>query len=470
MGGDSSILTELLQPEVGPEVFLPLAEMPQTSRDVVILDMHQRRFGISWNGSKELTTRQAVEYFIRMIKRYEHINENPEDHVRAILLLFDKSRFVPKEKARVQGVRRSNSKLEPYPPGCSLTPAGVMLPDGTVQILDAERLPITGYLFREFAAYLEQELIAHHRLSPFPSQIVMDYHRLDDVKGVLVLADTGVEHRDSFYNEIGEVDMLVNFYLPYFTGKEGLGLYSVRLYSSDLDHLPILLSWFDTRTDWPANLYWIRQEKVPTPPAGKRKEVDGEPLPTKPLYAIEMTRLYGAVRSGIASMIGMSVHPEDNVKAFVLFCILNGTDYCQRKLLSHQFGWHDVLKAVCKAWPELSLHLDRLTKTANTNAMPQVLAETTGLEIRQPLAVFVHNIANHPLWSLVYYLFDQKPTLFKSGKPILKVSASGTTESSQSLDWYKMELTKQKKFKIPTTEDMIEASAQVHFNWLYWTQ
>lgn len=485
MGGETKLITECLQPEVGPDGFMPLSSLKHSTDEVVMIDMHQRRFGINLRGSTNLTGQQCCEFFINMILRYQTFDKGQptQGNIHSLLLLFDKPRFVPQEKKRVQAVRsasRAKSNQLSYGDGCKLTLEGVKIPDAEGELpsddpsnttryrlekIDTERLAITGYLFRQFALMLEQQLIAHHTSKPFLSQIVMDYDRDNEHTGPLIITpgagDQSIKYSSFHKNEIGEVDLLVNFYLSKFPQQR------VVLYSKDFDHLPLLLQYIDATElyAWPRQLYWIRHEKNPSPPASKRKSPTGprelQPNPkaskteeeffaSNPtsLYVIDVMRVYQAIHTGIPSLNTIKIDPDtknegsQRIQAFVLACILNDTDYYQKKLLSHQFGWRDIMSAVCQAWPALKSLL-RQFDDITTSVLTQ----------RQRVRL---------LTSFIRCQFDQKPNLFKNGKPSVSVKASGT------LDWYKEELSTQKRFRVPTNEDITEGLKQIQFNWLYW--
>lgn len=507
MGGETKLITECLQPEV-PTAFTPLSSFKHTTDEVVIIDMHQRRFGINLRGSTILTGEQCCEFFINMILRYQTFDKDKptQGNIHSLLLLFDKPRFVPKEKKRVQAVRgvsRAKSNQLSYGDGCMLTLGGVKIPDAEgdltsddpsnptryrLERINTERLAITGYLFRQFALMLEQQLIAHHTTKPFLSQIVMDYDRYDD-KAPLMLTPTALDliiaqrpgTRDPLHslvgnylggtqlhwinnplykNEIGEVDLLVNFYLSKFPQQRAV------LYSKDFDHLPLLLQYLDAEElpMWPRQLYWIRHEKNPSPPS-KRKAPTGpresqpslkstpedeffasEPITT--LYVIDMLEVYNAIVQGTPSLNTINIDlnhidaTSQRIQAFVLACILNDTDYYQKKFLSHQFGWRDIVAGVCQAWPEL-------------RSLLRSFDDITAASLTQQQRIRL-------LTSFVRCQFDQKPNLFKNGKPSVSVKASGT------LDWYKVELSTQKKFRVPSDEELTEGLKQIQFNWLYW--
>ncbi len=467
MGGDAKILHEVLQPEVGPGVFVPLKDCPRTQRDVVMIDLSQKRFGINWKGETSLTTVQVCEYFLQMVLKYQRVSVNAQDDeekreegdkgsVYAVLLLADKSTYVPAEKKRVQQIRaegREKQNILPYPPGCVLVPGGLRLGAALdVELIDAARLAVTGYLFRQLLVALEAHLAAYHRDTGFKSFIVMDYYRQGEKDAVFCL-DPAVRETTVFmggyHNTVGEVDLLVNLYLS----KEVCRDRPVRLYSSDLDHVPLLLLWWERerKAAPPGNevqVYWIQHEKHMASSL-KRKIAAGEaggPLPgtkaPKPLYAVNIRALHSAIESGIPSMHEAK---GEKVRAFVLFCILNETDFFQRKLLSHFFGPPAVLEAVCKAWPELNTLLHSIEK------------EEVGGRV-------------DALRSFVYREFESKPTLFKDGgPPVVRVSASGTTESSQTWSWYAFALSQQKRFRFPTEENLNEALRELTFGWKYWS-
>lgn len=447
MGLDSALITELLFPEVGPGVFIPLKDLQHSTEDVIMLPAMEYRFGINHNGSTDLTTDQACEYFLRKILKFQ----GTTSPVHSVLLLFDKSRFVPKEKRRVQEQRRESSRVEAYPPGCRLIPAGIVTPEGQESLLDAKRLAITGYLWHELSMVLETYLIDYHTRTPFLANVYLNYDRGEGNPTEYILyseqgrlGNVFPSHAARNTDQIGEMDLLVNHYLSEFSD------FHCILHSEDGDHLPLLLSHLQRHTP-PRELWWIRRDKHRVLPEGrKRKDPDD---PAKALYVIDVVAAYMAVYEGISSMSSLrfedapqlSPHRKglQRVDAFILLCILNGTDYVEKRLLSHQFGLRDIVAATCQAWPELN------------NAMrggEKEEADVRALEV------------------YIYHLFDQKRALFKSGggPPILHISASGTTVNTQTLPWYAVALSQQKKHRVPTSEDIQLSLTQIMFNVEYW--
>jgi hypothetical protein len=467
MGLDHNLIKELLFPEVGPGVFVPLNDLPHTTEDVVMITPMEDRFKINHLGlTTELTTDQCCEYFEKKIRKNQTVKYTPPPTpdvpvpevemrpVKAVLLLWDKSRFVPKEKKPEQEKRAQSNKYTPYPPGCLLIPQGIVDPSGIFLKIDANRLAISGDLFREFAAYLETYLIDLHTRLPFLATIYLNYDRgvgkpseyiLYSVRDRLEGVFPAHAERSSAADTIGEMDLVVNHYTAEFHG------YNIRLYSEDGDHLPLLLSYLKRCENTPKQLWWILREHHKKLPEGhKRKNPDD---PANQLYAIDVLALNTAVRNGIPSMASLRFPYDDlteeekgdeRIDALHYICDANGTDYVEKKWLCHQFGWRDVVAATCKAWPELSGMLKRAERREERREEDMKALET-----------------------FVYHLFDQKPSLFKSGRPVLHVVASGT-ESTQTLDWYRIELSQQKRFKVPSSEEFDKALHGITFNWRYW--
>lgn len=450
MGGESKLLHECAIPSV-PQAFHPLKDLPRTKDDVIMIDMHQKRFGICLDGSTNLTGEQCCTFFLRMIERIQSPKDAPIPH--AILLLFDKSAFVPPEKKRVQekrGADRSQRGIEPYPPGCTIGDLGLLAPAATAwQLIDTERLAITGYLFREFANLLANELINRHKRQPFLSDIIYDWQRKqvtgapDDEPRMDPLAlwssriaEGGSEYVARYGNKVGEVDLLINHYLPFFSDKR------ILIYSKDLDQLPIAMLWLDNHTteDWPRALLWIQHETRPTPPSTRNGQpvVKKQKTEEKPLLYCDFIHLYDSILSGDIPNMSPLPPRADRIHAFVLTYILCDCDYFQKKNLCHWFGWAAIMQAVCRAWPTIR-------------------GEDRGLKY-------------DAIGDVAVWLFEEQQGNVSS---TVTISASGTTSVGTAplkhdLAFYATELASSKRYKVPTAAMLEEAKAELRFGWPYW--
>jgi hypothetical protein len=465
MGGSSAIRDECLMAEI-PTAYKPLKDMPHTQDDVVAIDMHQKRFSLQWDGSTQLTGAQCCSFFIKMIERYQSHADGITIH--AILMLWDKSAFVPVQKRRIQEKRgKSNEQrgLMPYSAGCQLGELGVLLPDSVAWIpIDTARLAITGYLLRAFANLLAEALIKRHLHTPFLATIIMDwqpkendhYERSSRIAPLVLYSPAlatslgyipanGYYGYDNRYaNNIGEVDILVNHYLSTFVDKR------IIVYSKDLDHLPIALLWLSNRLtiEWPSRFYWVQWEKHSQPPATR----NGKPIAKKqkteekPLVYCDLLVLYNRLYVGIPSMESLAVSAaKERIFAFCLFYTLNDCDYYQKKNLSHQFGWRAIMQALCRAWPKLWKGEE--DNELNYGAVGDIAA-----------------------WHYENLLWDQGRSL----DGITVVSASGTVQEMprqvKDLEFYRTQLALNgsSKYKPATPSMLAEAQEELEFVWVYW--
>ena len=131
---------------------------------------------------------------------------------------------------------------------------------------------------------------------------------------------------------------------------------------------------------------------------------------------------------------------DNSVDIFVLLCILAGSDYYEKALVSHQFGFKPIHEALNASWDhESSL------RVALTTEDREVWLE----------AMFI----------FVYGLY------YKVCSPSLVPLPQGT---SSSQEWMSENLAqirgkvKGAKFKPPDMPKLQEAADQASFNWRYW--
>lgn len=327
-----------------------------TSLSVVIYDFTAMLYGLKNPlpiGMTEQTddqkyimnTPQLFEAIYHLVKRCTRAS-NGVDAVKQLVICQDKRSYVPKGKQK-------RVKKNPYPAGATISWKGLCeTPDSPWQLIDVRRLAESGSVatraLQSWVDYFRDNLHAH---DPLPCSVIVDYERPVLPQYPIEFPAAGGEPRlcREWKNEIGETDLMINFWTDVFREAD-----NICLVHRDSDQIPLALEYLLERsspTQRPKKWLWV--SRFPT----KDKDT-GEMKPGEIYDLLEMYKLIGNNTEffrGLQLPPHISIEPETyarhRVQAFVVLCVLCGCDWYEKKLLSDQFGIAAVWYAICRTWP-----------------------------------------------------------------------------------------------------------------------
>lgn len=360
MGMDTSIVNTLLPTEI-PIAFLPHSRIAFEVDCTAIIDLMKFRFSfINQNRSTEMTPSQAVHVLNALIMKCVALVQ-PAHRLKQLVLITDKSLYVPKEK-RAEQLKRAQSRLKSQNGAIPYPADKVFRSDETY---DMVRLMITSHLTIQFWRTFALQSVASYDFGV--DTVVFDYPggfmRRRGTKELFDVAQVA--------NQFGEADIAIHYWMKYFEG-------GICVFTNDTDHLATGLSYLITGHHRHGQYLWIRAEKPRTylkANTNKSKVPARMPLVNKrvnapehveELTAIDMRALFDRLPSSdfVLPLIDVSsvlYNPNTNnrwqIEALICAFILCGTDYYDKKAVSHRFGADKIIAAALRAWPVLRASL-----------------------------------------------------------------------------------------------------------------
>lgn len=357
MGLDTSIVNDLLV-EYMPDIFVPLQNLRTllskaiTIHGVtVIIDMMKFRFSFNHKGSTTMLPVQALACLDGLIKRCLD-TLGPRENIAHLILILDKSEFVPKEKGAEQRKRaasRAKTGSIPY--------ENDMVFDLSHEY-DMMRLMITPHLIRIFWSYAGSTMT--WSLLRVPS-VTFDkaVEQITWVNGQEIV-------RIPVANAVGEADLAIHYWMGRLGGD-------VVVFTADTDQLATALAYLKIKRTTHTRYYWIRNEKprefvkavkplqVVVNANASKRVVAPKPVPVLTgLTAIDMLRFYDKLpQAGFVTSVFTPerLNDQDKRDAVLMAFILCGTDFLDKKLATHRFGCSSIIAAALRAWPELNASL-----------------------------------------------------------------------------------------------------------------
>lgn len=435
MGIDKKIINEWLPAHIHtnlPWSFHPLQvsthpQLSQVSNQVVFLDLTERLRKIPPmstfpNTSSQLVT---VDYICQSLHNLVTKWATGRPYV---FILLDKKGCVPIEKKQTQDKRKKASQqqnIHPYPPHTPLS--------GIQTSIDPSRLAISWHVVLQFVDYW---LLYMKRRQPYPNHIVFDCEE-DQAPLLLVPNTTTSERRLEWYNEIGESEMRIFWFIKKLQSSSPS--FIPVLCITDTDCVPIGLRYLcaTPQHSHPLTILWFR---------GDSHKVYKNP---KHVRGMDLVALYKALMNGrvdIFKELPLDQY-QNRVYAFIMSCAFNDTDYTDKKDLSHMFGIDAICKAVCDSWSLLQ----------------------TGI-VDHSVVRFVHSLYGELIRvkqnsSTMGYL------IVKNGSRFEPTTTEFIKAYEQSRYWIETHLRSygsKKRYIVPTFDTIVIAVKKARFTWTYW--
>ncbi len=345
------ILHDALKNEFAPNAFLEAKTKPKLSHNTIHqVSITQLLHQISHGEKQEFTMNELQNFFLKKIVDYTKVTDDGLS-IYLLIMCMDKGKYVNPRKKRTQERRKKASTIDPYPPG-SLLDINQGIYDTVTNtwsdVILPRRLAISGHMRQTIGLFIHEQVL----LKAQPKcNVVFDF----DVKGPYQYTfQRGEDDQDDFYNwsinqgdiknTIGEDDLQFIFYTKYclqhFTDKD------ILINQTDTDMIPLFLNLAlensQLITSTTNTIRWFKYNHSP-------KSIKGHDH-------IDFIQMYKSFIAYKGKFEDMYLIPQ-----FILLCILDETDYVDKDVFSHRFGWRDILTAVQLSWQSLLLSL-------NTNA------------------------------------------------------------------------------------------------------
>jgi hypothetical protein len=483
-----------------------------SENDIVILDMSSYTRMKNNNDTYLWSTADWVKRLYSII--YQHFSYDKNNYHRAIILLLDNSQHTPTEKKRTRDARKlatEKQNIFPYSENkYKLDWNGIIdVSSDTPELFDSRRLAITSYLLIQLYEYFQEFLIQMYQNNDrdiiFPITIFLCWNDFGptifpgrDTKLYMpdIFDDNETDHQIirnflPWSNKIGEVDLQIPFIMRkcirYST--ENIPL-SFLVYSIDSDTLPIGLRFLDIyvtpvknegREVKPLNFIWIwkyqeEQKKNKRAMTGEfvlqEQQEEKEQEKTK-ILAINMVSLYEAIRSANISIFQRipDKFAEERVTVFIIGCILCGTDYYDKKEISHQFGAEKIITALIDSWTVK----DGL-RLAFKNNTPVIVGNETEMYLRYHgmfrfVQVLYSNLLNPISSSMEVHSYLSIEKEFGIKIVLDNNEEEGKNKKNKFLThlYSKINKTISARFQIPTLSAIESSMTDLLFNYNYWS-
>jgi len=286
----------------------------------------------------------AIDYLYRFIVFYTN------QKVAMVTLVLDKKKYVPKEKKLEQDRRRevaAKRHLQGYSPDTQLQDlvlsSSSSSQDSSVSFeFNPQRLMYShSKLIQQFVNALQDYLIQQQ---PYLSDLLLDIQEDQDIP-LLLPAHTLVQIPQLLLkNQIGESEVRCVHFAKIYAGlhPERIPVFTFR----DTDVLPLTIRWLSDITPQraPPAILWIRD-------ASTKQYKDENHIRGIDLQQLNLATSKGFIQNGLHLL----PRPIDRLRAFVLGCIIGGTDYnIDKGVLCHQFGIDKIFQAIMQSWSRLS--------------------------------------------------------------------------------------------------------------------
>ncbi len=418
MGLDLAI-RDMLRDEWAPDAWS--TANPDLSEWVIIEDSLTRLFSMRGDDYYMYTTLSALQEFMYMFTDCFHMGAT------TCVSTFDWRDGVPKQKAVTQSKRTSDSALELYPTTSSFNEHGIQLPDcKTTERFDMRRVMRTRELRAAMcAAFLE---ILKKTFKKFVKPGQMFIFEFDNSGAYFFdgYAEECFHNTDTIHNH-GESDKSVFYWASYFKGTK------TQIRTIDTDVIAISMSYFSKQIEdkRPAQLTWKSHDNV---------EVN----------LVEMCK-QAVEKSGL------------NLKAFILMCILCGTDFNSKPDLFAYIGFaiiYEEVKRSIKTWNEFQPPSsdEELNNAAYEKFETFVLNVYARVAKKQPIEI--EDMQEAQLVSDKKRSFST--STLKSNKRQKRANATNKEE-------LRAHFAQKKRYRFPSDEKIRDAFANVHWNLVYWS-
>jgi hypothetical protein len=276
-----------------------------------------------------------------------------EGHINQLIICQDKREFVPPGK-------QFRKKTNPYRGEIELGDEGIN-EQGVWAKIDIRRLAESGSIATmALDNFVEHLRAAYHGYDPFPCPVTFDYARGEEPFCPIQFPSTDGEEpkfMEEWKNQLGETDLMIEFYLDILAPTSS----GVCICHRDSDQLPLILAYFLARGPQavPKPLHWIRKLPGNNPRTGNYEA--GE------MY--DLIEIEKRIAKNDTFWQDLAVPEQSTPKeieshrlaAFILFCMLCGMDWTEKKWLSDQVGVMDIFDAMCAEWCLWSIQIKKWT-------------------------------------------------------------------------------------------------------------
>lgn len=363
---------------------------------VVFVDLNQKFYGFMYpirGEPQQAVDETMIKYQltgIQFIQRLIDLIQSSTTNMKMGIFMMDFKQYIPKEKSLAWKKRKRTDAPPPYP-------LDFMIQDN--EMVDVMRLLVSGDIGRQIIVrYILTKTTYFH---PFEIDIILD---IDPINGPYQYN----KHNGLFMKRedftipttslLGEPDLRQYFHISQhqFT--------SIVCMTEDSDHFPVTLSYLYMNTNWPTKLIWQKPGKSETP-----------------TLWYDMIQMYRDFQT------------TSDIPLYILLCILGGTDFFDKGMLTAQFGLlNDILPTLLDYWNPY---------------------------LRQSF------MAGDKKWIYIFliYLWFRKSKAPQ--RELQKLTSYDQLEGFRA----RTKLATP-KFKIPTRESVELAFTLIQFNWKYWTE
>jgi hypothetical protein len=427
MGIDCEI-PKLMHSQWTPRVFsdfLPLQEAMTVDIDDIMTRVFMAR------GPNPDKTFTGSEFYDEVMRPARHALRG--NRVHAYVIVADNKEGVPREKLEEQQKRSQSRNVEKYPSGSIFCDDGIRLRLGAGAVrFETQRLFST----RELRSQLWKYVLKRMRAEMWPDQkvLVFDF----ESAGPHVIDSNRYAHRTDLQHNLGEADLSWPYYMWLFH------THPIVIHTIDTDVIPIAMCYLHQCDPSlrPQSVHWRRTQR--------RASVMVET--TNALGEKVKKRKYNPNAANASSQ----VQYLDLLLAFtelprslgltplqtVLFCVMSGSDFVQKKWLSH-FANLSHIQEGCRAVKDLDSKIEN------------------GLE-QEPLEA-----------SLQQYTMALLATRIRYSKKFMDTLAhepSAALTDFESHDFIEPRLHMARGAQLPSPEVFATACKLVRFNILYWLQ
>lgn len=328
--------------KLAPSSIIKPETVTYTNEHVRIIDLTQSLFYLGYeykdNGNEkgEISYLQLMENIKQLIKR-----KITEVGISTLVIVFDKAGLVPKEKQATQIKRKeasAKSGIKPYPIGTQLiAKQGIVTTNGsTDRVINISSLATSSHLRIQLATIIQNEILSTIKFSDTTS-IIFDY----DITGPYWYYPNGTHiHRTDLANTIGEADLLLGYYTRMFMKTN-----PIIIDQTDSDIIPIILNVL-LRGSSNHPILWYKKNHHKTSKKGDT--------------CINLLELYNVLylsKPGNERLVRYRPDIDigvQNVEMFIILCIVCGTDFVEKDLLTYYFNWEKARIAILDCWGNLS--------------------------------------------------------------------------------------------------------------------
>jgi hypothetical protein len=323
----------------------------------LFFDLTERMYKIP----KYCNTIESICYFLhnQLVSFITLMNPHPG----MVLMLLDKRKYVPIEKKQEQDKRRKSSSTAPYPPHTPLS--------SLENTIDTTRLAISASVVSQFVDVFLNYITYHQ---PYLCDILCDLQ--EDQAPLYIrkgLSSSHNEYSEFYNNQIGESEMRIFYYVHLFQQQHlhisqdtqyeitdilrskglpddiirhrilsywGQSNVQYEMYIADSDCIPIGLQYLNQHPSEHMTLLWIRDQTT---------KIYKDP---NHIRGVNITLLNQGLLEGKMTYIQEIQRPEMRPMAYILWCLLGGSDYFSKydmitqDGLLHYIGLDGILKSI----------------------------------------------------------------------------------------------------------------------------